>query len=93
MSRYSKYGVPNKIDPNRSTPRQIVIKMANFTEKILKPSRQKWRIITREHPKEYELISLQKYCRPERNGKIYSKSWKGKICNLGYSTQQDYQLK
>ena len=23
---------------------------------------------------------------------IDSKSWKGKICNLGYSTQQDYHL-
>ena len=29
---------------------------------------------------------------PEGSGKIYPKSWKGKICNLGYSTQQDYHL-
>ena len=25
-------------------------------------------------------------------GKIYSKSWKGKICNLESSSQQDYHL-
>ena len=25
-------------------------------------------------------------------GKIYSKSWKGETCNLGYSTQQSYHL-
>ena len=38
------------------------------------------------------MVSLQKHCMPEGNGKIYSKSWKGKTCNLEYSTQQAYHL-
>ena len=27
-----------------------------------------------------------------QSGKVYSKSWKGKICNLEYYAQQDYHL-
>ena len=33
--------VPNKINPNRPTPRHIIIKMAKVKEKILKTAREK----------------------------------------------------
>ena len=33
--------VPNKINPNRPTPRHIIIKMAKVKERILKAAREK----------------------------------------------------
>ena len=35
------------------------------------------------------LSPVQKHYKTEGSGKIQSKSWKGKIHNLEYSTQQD----
>ena len=55
-------------------------------------AREKQELVTREPHQNYKLISLQKPCRPERSGKIYSKFWKGNTYNLGYSTQPDYHL-
>ena len=67
--------VPNKINPNRPTPRHITIKMAKLKDKerILKAAREK-QLITREPPAGYQLVSLQKCCSPEGSGKICSKS-------------------
>ena len=44
--------VPNKMNPNRPTPKHIIIKMANVTdkEKIQKTARQKRRISYRGTP-------------------------------------------
>ena len=36
--------VPNKINPNRPTPRHIIIKMAKVKERILKAAREKQRV-------------------------------------------------
>ena len=56
--------VPQKMNPNRPITRHIVIKMAKVKERILKSAREKI-IISKEPPKGYQLISLQKQCRPE----------------------------
>jgi hypothetical protein len=42
---YRKHRVPNKMNPNRATPRHIIIKIAQVKEKekILKEARQKQR--------------------------------------------------
>ena len=44
--------VPNKLDPKRTTPRHIIIKMPNVkdTEKILKAAREKQIVTYREVP-------------------------------------------
>ena len=35
---------PNKLNPNRPTPRHIIIKMAKVKERILKAAREKQRV-------------------------------------------------
>ena len=67
--------VPNKINLYRNTPSHIMIKMAQLRdkEKILKAARNK-ESVTKERPLGYQLISLQKLCRPARSGIMYSKS-------------------
>ena len=86
--------VPNKMNQNRQTPRHIKIKMAIVKDKkrILKAAKEKQRVIYKGISISYQLIYLQKLCRPERMVMICSKCWKGKTCNLGYSTQQDYHF-
>ena len=37
----------------------------------------------------YQVISQQKLYKPEGNGMIYLKWWKGRIYNQEYATQQD----
>ena len=59
----------NKINPNRLIPRHIIIKVANVKERILKAAKEQ-ELTTREPPKGYQLISLQKHCRPEGSSKI-----------------------
>ena len=43
---------PNKLNPNRPTPRHIIIRMAKVKDKerILKAAREKQALITREPP-------------------------------------------
>ena len=43
--------VPEKMNPKRSTPRYIIIKMAKVKKKILKGSREKQRVINKGHSK------------------------------------------
>ena len=46
--------------------------------------------LSREFLSGYQLISQQKYYKPEGNGiSIYLKWWKERTCNQEYSTQQD----
>ena len=37
--------VPNKMNPNKLTPRHIIIKMAKFKQKFLKAAREELKII------------------------------------------------
>ena len=84
---------PKKMSPNRPTPRCIIIKMAKVKQRILKAAREKHikskTLITRE------LTSLSadfftEMLQAKGSDKIYSKPWKVKAYNLGYSTQQVY---
>lgn len=65
----------NKLNPNRPTPRHVIIKMAkvNSIEQILKAAREKQSINHREPPSGYQLILLQKCYRSEESGKIKTK--------------------
>ena len=66
--------VPNKMDPKRTTPRQIIIKMPKIKDKerILKAAREK-QLPTGEFPLDCQLISQKKLCRLEGTAKKYSK--------------------
>ena len=66
--------VSSRKNPRRNTPRHIVIKLAKIKDrdKILKTTREK-----RQHTKKlssgYQLISQQKFYKPEGNSMIYLK--------------------
>ena len=64
------------MNPNRPTPRHIIIKMAKVKAKkrILKSAREKQRVIYKRTvpPEGYQLTYLQKHCSPEGRGMIYS---------------------
>ena len=85
---------PNKVNPNRPTPRHTIIKMAkvNDKERILKTTREtqsvNYKGTTVRLSADFSTETLQ----AEESGKIYSKSLNGKICNIEYSSQQDYHL-
>nr|KAF6374251.1 hypothetical protein mPipKuh1_009475 [Pipistrellus kuhlii] len=66
---------PNKRNPRRNTPRHIIIKIprAKDKERILKAAREKQVVPIKEHPYDCQLISQQKPCRPDGNGKKYSR--------------------
>ena len=63
------------MNPNRHTPRHIIIKMEKVKDKerLLKAAREKQSVIIREPSQGYKLISLRKHYMPEESGKIYSK--------------------
>ena len=67
--------VPKKLDPKRTTPRHIIIKMPKVkdTDRILKAAGQKQRITYKGVTIDYQLISQKKLCRQEGTGKKYSK--------------------
>ena len=54
--------VPNKIAPRRNTPRHIIIILPKMKDKerILKASREKKKLTTKEFPEDYLLISQKK---------------------------------
>ena len=69
--------VHNKLDPKRTTPRHIIIKMPKVKDKerIFKKKREKRRqLSTKEFPEDCQLISQKRPCRQEGAGKKYSKS-------------------
>ena len=59
--------VSNNLDPKRTTPRHIIIKMLKFKDKerILKAAREKESVIYKGIPIDYQLISQKTLCRPE----------------------------
>ena len=60
----------------------------DYTQRILKAAREKQQVTYKGNPIRLTAIFQQKLCRPEGNGRIYLKYWKGKIKNQDYSTQQ-----
>ena len=86
---------PNKLNPNRTTPRHIIIKMAKVKDKerILKAAREKQSInykgISIRLPPDFSTETLQ----ARREWQEIFKVLKEKICNLEYSIQQEYHLK
>ena len=68
--------VPKKLDPRRSTPRHIIIKLPKIKgkQRILKVVREKQRVTYKGVPRDNQLISQKKSCRQEGTGKKYSKS-------------------
>ena len=64
---------PNKLNPNRPTPRHIIIKMAKVKDKerILKAARERQSVNYKGT--HIRLFSLQKLYRPVGNGKRYLK--------------------
>ena len=67
--------VPNKLDPKRTTPRHIKIKMpkAKDKERILKAAKEKQMITYQGVPIDCQLISQKNLCKLEQTGKKYSK--------------------
>ena len=63
--------------------------MVKIKDKILKATRKKWQIIYQGTPNRTLLISQQKLYKPEGNGMVYLKWWKGRIYHQEYFTQQD----
>ena len=78
--------VPYRINPRRNTPRNILIKLTKTKnkERILKAAREK------QQGKPHTLNSwcFSRNCRPEDNGRIYLKNWKGKFYNQDYCPHQ-----
>ena len=75
MKIQEAHRTPNKLNPNRPTPRQIIIKMTKVKDKerILKAAREKQSVNYKGPPKSCQMISLQKHYRPGGSGKIYLK--------------------
>ena len=59
--------IPNKMGPNRSTPRHTIIKMATVKckERILKAAREKQKVIYKGTPRRLSADFSEKLCRPE----------------------------
>ena len=63
--------------------RHILIKltMTKYKERILKAAREKQQVTYKGNPMHLTAIFQHKLCRPEGNGRIYLKYWKGKSYN------------
>ena len=62
------------------------------TQRIVKAAREKQQVTYKVNPIGLTADLLQNLCRPEGNGRIYLKYWKGKIYNQDYYTQQGSHL-
>ena len=83
--------VPYRINSRRNTPRSILIKLTKtkHKERLLKGARERQQVAYKGNSIHLrELIFQHKLCRPEGNGRIYLKYWKGKIYIQEYCTQQ-----
>ena len=66
--------VPGRINPRRNTQIHIAIKLTKIEDKekkILKATREKQQITHKDITIGYQLISQQKFCRPEGSGTIH----------------------
>ena len=87
---------PNKMKPNRPTPRHITIKMAKVKnkERILKATREKQSINYNRTPIRLSADFSTETLQVRREWQYIFKVLKRKkICNLEYSIQQEYNLK
>ena len=86
---------PNKLNPNRPTPRHIIIKMAKVSDKerILKAAREKQNVNYKGTPIRLSADFSTETPQARREWQDVFKVLKGKICNLEYSIQQEYYLK
>ena len=68
--------VPNKMNPKRHTPRHIIIKMENVTDKerILKAAREKQSVMYKGNPIMLPADFSAETFKPEESGLTYSKS-------------------
>ena len=87
--------VPNKMSPNRPTPRHTIRKMVNVKERILKAAREKQRINYKRTPPIRLSVGFSTETLPARiEWQEIFRLLKGKkSANVEYSTQQDYHLK
>ena len=67
--------VPYRINPQRNTPRHILIKLtkSKHKERLLKAARGKQQVTYKGNPICLTADFQQKFCRPEGNCKIYLK--------------------
>lgn len=84
---------PNKLNPNRPTPRHIIIKIAKVKERILKAAREKKSINYKGNPIRLSADFSTETLQSRRERQDIFKVLKGKkICNLEYSIQKEYHL-
>ena len=88
---------PNKLNPNRPTPRHIIIKMAKVSDKerILKTAREKQNATYKGTPIRLSADFSTETLQARREWQEIFKGLKGKkkLCNVEYSIQQEYHLK
>ena len=88
-------GVPNKLDPKRATPRQIIIKMPKVKDKerILKAAREKQTVNFKGVPIRLS-ADFSKETLQVRRGwqKVFKVMKKARTYNLDDSIQRSYQL-
>ena len=62
------------MNPKRSTPRHIKIKIANikYKDRISKAARDKQPVTYRELPQDYRMTFQLKLCRSEESGTVYA---------------------
>ena len=70
---------PYKINPNRPTPRHIIIKMAKVKGRIQKAAREKQRVYYKETPTRLSADFSTEMLHARREGENISKVLKGKI--------------
>ena len=86
---------PKKLDPRRSTPRHIIIKLPKIKDKkrVLKAAREKETLTYKGVPIRLSAdFSQKKPCRQEGAGKKYSKSSKARTYIQDFSIQQSFHL-
>jgi len=90
VNQSKRHRVPYRISLRRNMPKHIVIKLTKtkHKERILKAAREKQQITYKGNPIRLTADLSAETCRPEGNGKVYLKYWKGKIYNQDYCTWQ-----
>ena len=86
---------PNKLNPNWSTLRHIIIKTAKFKhkERILQAAREKLRVKYKGTPIRLSADFSTETLQDRREWQDVFKVLKGKNCNLEHSILQEYHLK
>ena len=81
------------MNPNRPTPRHIIIKIWKVKERILKAARETQSINYKGTPIRLSADFSTETLQARREWEDIFKVLKGKICSLEYSTQEEYHLK